>query len=190
MDYKLDQLSPQDLKNILLGKSSGKLPVVLNSGSHDNVLLLWSGHGSPGVLLWDDNSQSITGKYMSDLFKEMHSTGKYRKLFGVIEACYGGSVALCCEGIPDLLLMTAANDKETSKAESYASLWRTYLTNNFTSSMLAAISQKGDNKLSIRDLYNETFSKTMGSHVTLYNVKNFGNVFHNYVEDYMTIVNF
>ena len=189
IDYKLDLLTPSDFKNILLGNSSAKLPVVLNSGNQDNVLLIWSGHGSPGVLLWDENKLSITGKYMSDLFKEMHLTGKYRKMFGVIESCYGGSVALECEGIPNLLLMTAANDKETSKAESYSSMWGTYLTNSFTSSLLNAIQKKGDDRLSIKDLYSETFSNTMGSHVTLYNAENFGNVFRNYVDDYMTNFN-
>ena len=40
------------------------------------------------------------------------------------------------------------------------------------------------NSMSIKDLYSETFSMTMGSHVTLYNVGNFGNVYFNYVGDY------
>ena len=46
VDYKLDQITPFDLKNILSGKSSEKLPIVLETEDHDNVLLLWSGHGS------------------------------------------------------------------------------------------------------------------------------------------------
>ena len=69
-------------------------------------------------------------------------------------------------------------------------MWGTYLTNSFTSSVLNAIQKKGDNRLSIKDLYSETFSNTMGSHVTLYNVDNFGNVFQNYVDEYMTNFNF
>ena len=36
----------------------------------------------------------------------------------------------------------------------------------------------------IRDLYSESFSNTMGSHVTLYNMEYFGNIFFNYVNDY------
>ena len=188
VDYKLDQITPFDLKNILLGKSSEKLPVVLDADEHDNVLLLWSGHGSPGALDWNKNQKTINGNFMAGLFKEMHSAGKYRKLFGMIEACYAGSVATKCVGVPNLLLMTASNEQETSKAELYDSLWKTYLTNSFTLAALKALQGKNSNSLSIRDLYSETFSQTMGSHVTLYNTENFGNVFFNFVNDYF--VNF
>ena len=152
--------------------------------NQDNVLLIWSGHGAPGTLLWDENQKTITGDFMSDLFNEMYAAGKYRKLFGIIEACYAGSVAAKCVGVPNLLLMTAANDKETSKAELYTPLWGTYLTNSFSMATLQALQDKDYDSLSIRDLYSEAFSKTMGSHVTLYNMENFGNVFFNYVYDY------
>ena len=184
IDYKLNQITPFDLKNILLGKSSEKFPVVLDTKDHDNLLFVWSGHGSPGTLLWDENQKTITGDFMSGLFKEMYSAGKYRKLFGIIEACYAGSVAAECEGIPNLLLMTAANDKETSKAELYTPLWQTYLTNSFTLAAIQTLQGENLYSLSIRDLYSKTFSKTMGSHVTLYNIENFGNMFFNYVFDY------
>jgi hypothetical protein len=184
IDYLLEELTHTDLKNILLGKPTEECPVVLDSGSQDNVLFVWSGHGSPGVLHWNENRQNVTGKFLSEIFSEMYSSGRYRKLFGIIEACYGGSVASKCEGIPNLLMMTAANDKETSKAELYSSLWGTYLTNSFTSSVLNKISKSAYNSLSINDLYTAAFSNTMGSHVTLYNVEHFGNVFMNYVNDY------
>ena len=184
VDYRLDQIAPKDFNDIMLGKSSEKLPVVLNSDDDDNVLFIWSGHGVPGALLWDEDNRSVTGKFMSGLFNEMSSNGKYRKMFGIIEACYSGSVALECEGIPKLLLMTAANDKETSKAQLYSTLWDTYLTNSFTASLLNLVEKDNFNSMSIKDMYSETFSMTMGSHVTLYNVGNFGNVYFNYVGDY------
>ena len=85
--------------------------------------------------------------------------------------------------------MTAANDKETSKADLYAPLWGTYLTNSFTLATLQTLRNKSHNDLSIRDLYSECFSNTMGSHVTIYNIENFGNVFFNYVDDYFINVN-
>lgn len=184
IDYKLDQITPFDLKNILLGKSSEKLPEVLEADDHDNVLLIWSGHGAPGTLLWDENQKTVTGDFMSGMFNEMYSAGKYRKLFGMIEACYAGSVAAKCVGVPNALLMTAANDKETSKAELWASLWQTYLTNSFTMAAIQTLQGGNLYDLTIRDLYSETFSRTMGSHVTLYNVENFGNMFFNYVFEY------
>ena len=184
VDYILSHLTPQNLKDILLGKQTEKTPVVLDSDSQDNVLFVWSGHGSQDVLHWDENRQSITGKFLSEIFNELYCNGRYRKMLGVIEACYGGSVAMKCEGIPNLLLMTAANDKETSKAESYSSIWRTYLTNSFTSSVLNTIKNNSNQQLSLNKLYMEAFANTMGSHVTLYNVNNFGNVYFNYIQDY------
>ena len=184
IDYKLGEITPSDLKNILLGKSSKRLPVVLDAESHDNVILIWSGHGSPGRLLWNENQKTITGDFMSNLFNEMYSTGKYRKLFAIIEACYSGSVAAKCVGIPNLLLMTAANEKETSKAELYAPLWQTYLTNSFSMATLQRLENGDYYDLTIKELYSEAFSKTMGSHVTLYNMEHFGNIFFNYVDDY------
>lgn len=187
IDYKLGQITPKDFKDIMLGKSSERLPVVLDSENHDNVLFIWSGHGVPGTLLWDENRQIINGEFMSELFNEMYSNGKYRKMFGIFEACYSGSVALECEGIPKLLLMTATNDKETSKAQLYSTRWDTFLTNSFTSSLLDAIQKDHYGTMSIKDLYTETFSMTMGSHVTLYNVEKFGNVHFNYVSDYFSV---
>ena len=93
--------------------------------------------------------------------------------------------SMCPYGIqPNVLLMTAANDKETSKAELYAPLWGTYLTNSFTLAALQTLQSENSRSLSFRDLYSETFSKIMGSHVTLYNIENFGNMFFNYVSDY------
>lgn len=181
VDYTLDQLTPADFKNILLGKASEELPVVLDSDAGDNVLFILSGHGIPGVLEWDENKRTLTGAYMADIFNEMYENGRYRRLFCMIETCYSGSVAMECVGIPNLLLMTAANDKETSKAEIYDPVRRTYLTNSFSSSVLAVID---DMSLSMRDLYKEAFTMTMGSHVTYYNVEYYGNIFESYLYDY------
>ena len=186
VDYKLEEITPSDLKKILLGQKSEALPMVLESTEGDNVLLVWSGHGVPGTLLWDDNRAEVNSRYMSGLLRDMYSSGKYRKLFGIVEACYSGSVAQECVGVPKMLLMTATNDKETSKAELYASLWKTYLTNSFNSAVLHTLQTKGFYSLSIKDLYSETFSNTMGSHVTLYNMENFGNVFFNNVCEYFS----
>ena len=186
IDYRLDELTPSDLKKILLGQKSEKLPTVLDSTDGHNVLLVWSGHGVPGTLLWGENQKTINGRFMSELFREMYSAGKYRKMFGVIEACYSGSVAKECVGVPKLLLMTATNDKETSKAELYNTLWRTYLTNSFNAAVIKDLQERNIYTLSIKDLYSDVFSQTMGSHVTLYNTENFGNVFFNSVGDYFS----
>jgi glycosylphosphatidylinositol transamidase (GPIT) subunit GPI8 len=183
-DYKLDELSAEDLKSILLGQSSAKLPVVLDSDEQDNLLFIWSGHGLPQTLLWGENQKTIKSTFIKDLLQAMHDNGKYRKMLGLIEACYSGSIAMECVGIPKVLMMTATNDKETSKAENYDINWGTYLTNTFSSAVLNKVSKSIDT--SIKDLYTDVFSMTMGSHVTIYNEDYFGNVFYNFTDEYFS----
>lgn len=182
VDYKLSELTPQDFRNIMMGNSSEHLSEVLETSKQDNIFLFWSGHGRQGSLLWNKDEKTITGDFMSQLFKDMYSAGKYRNIFAMIETCYAGSVAKACEGIPGLLLMTAANDKETSKAEGYSSEMGTYLTNSFTDAVLNVISKSYP---SLASLYHETFRSTMGSHVMLYNVENFGNVYSHFITEFM-----
>lgn len=46
IDYKLGDLTLEDLKRILTGEPSEKYPVTLSSSENDNVLFFWSGHGT------------------------------------------------------------------------------------------------------------------------------------------------
>lgn len=186
IDYKLSSLTPQDFRDIMMGNTSEKLSETLETGKQDNIFIFWSGHGKQGSLVWDKNEKSVTGEFMSQLFKDMHSAGKFRNIFAMIETCYAGSVAKVCEGIPGLLLMTAANDKETSKAEGFSSVMGTYLTNSFTDAVLSAIAKSYP---SLASLYHEAFRSTMGSHVMLYNVDYFGNVYSHFTTEFMMDLN-
>ena len=53
-----------------------------------------------------------------------------------------------------------------------------------SSAAIQALNSENGHSMSIKDMYTETFSKTKGSHVTLYNIENFGNIFFNYIFDY------
>lgn len=182
VDYTLDQLSPQDFRDIMLGKSSERLPVVLTSDDTKNVLLFWSGHGKPGALTWDHDDKTVNGVFMRMMLEEMLAQNAYRKFCIFIEACYSGSVAQKCEGsLPRMLIMTAANEKETSKAEYYDPQWDTYLTNSFTSSIIQTIS---NSEPSLNTIYHEAFKMTVGSHVTMYNASLYGNTKTNYITEY------
>lgn len=179
VDYNLSKLTPKKLKEILLTS--------FDSTDEDNLLLFWSGHGKPGCLVWNGEDKTVTGEFLNGLISEMSEQKKFRQLLCIIEACYAGSVAKHCEGTPGVLLMTAANDMETSKAENYNSVWQTYLTNSFTSAVLSSLPEpESGNIISIHDLYSEAYKKTMGSHVTLYNAKHFGSLTENYFEDFYT----
>lgn len=183
IDYKLSDLTPEDFKNILLGKSSEKLPTVLETGIHDNILLFISGHGLDNILMWGDDNSTMNGNYVRGIFQEMHNLQRYRNILCVMETCYSGSVAKKCEGIPGILFMTAANEYESSKAIYFDNNRNTYLSNSFTTSFIRAIDD--DDNMSIRDFYYETYNMTMGSHVSLYNVENFDNLYTSNIYDFL-----
>lgn len=183
IDYKLSDLTPEDFKNILLGKSSEKLPTVLETGIHDNILLFISGHGLDNIMMWGDDNSTMNGNYVRGIFQEMHDLQRYRNILCVMETCYSGSVAKKCVGLPGILFMTAANEYESSKAIYFDNNRNTYLSNSFTTAFIRAIDD--DDNMTIRDFYYETYNMTMGSHVSLYNVENFDNLYRTYIVDFV-----
>lgn len=183
IDYKLTDLTYDSLINIMTGKNSDKLPVVLGSDSTDNVLFFWSGHGNPNTLYM--NETKFPANAVKRMLTEMHAKRKYRKLFFVIEACYSGSVAHACTGIPGMLFMTAANESETSKADIVDKELKTYLSNGFTRGFLEKI--RGDHKVNIYELYKHVATQTVGSHAKLYNIPNFGSVSETSMEEFLKI---
>ena len=177
IDYKLGDLSPEDLKQILTGEPSDAYPVTLGSSYNDNVLFFWSGHGTKKGWSWKE------AEYLSPEFaREMFSAMKFRKQFAIVETCYSGGVAQGCTGIPGLLMMTAANPYETSKADGLDEELLVYITNTFTSSILSWFDSKPNTV--IRDLYLHAFDKTNGSHVMIYNSDYYGNLYLNDMSEY------
>ena len=177
IDYKLGDLSPEDLKQILTGEPSEAYPVTLGSSYNDNVLFFWSGHGTKKGWSWKET------EYLSPEFaREMFSAMKFRKQFAIVETCYSGGVAQGCTGIPGLLMMTAANPYETSKADGLDEELLVYITNTFTSSILSWLDNNPHTV--IRDLYLHAFDKTNGSHVMVYNAENYGNLYLNDMSEY------
>lgn len=177
VDYKLSDLTPEDFKNILLGKASEDLPTVLKTGYDDNVMLFISGHGIDDHLIWNDDQSTMNGNFVRGIFQDMYDNQRYRNIFCVMETCYSGSVAKKCVGIPGILFMTAANEFESSKAIFFDNIRNTYLSNSFTSSFIKALDD--DYNFTFRDFYYETYNMTMGSHVSVYNQKNFGDLYTN-----------
>ena len=177
IDYRLDELTLADLKSILTSEPSAEYPVTLGSTKNDNVLFFWSGHGSQYGWEWR-NTETLTAEYVREMFSAM----QYRKMFAIIETCYSGAVAQGCNGIPGLLLMTAANPYEPSKADGYDDELQVYLSNSFSSSILSHFDRNP--KSMIYDLYLHAFDKTLGSHVTVYNAGNYGNLYLNSISEY------
>lgn len=177
IDYKLGDLTLDNLKQILTGEPSKTYPVTLGSSANDNVLFFWSGHGTQMGWTWKD-TEDLDANFARQMFADM----KFRKMFAIIETCYSGGVAQGCTGIPGLLMMTAANPYETSKADAFDNELQVYLSNTFTSSILSQIERNP--KSVIYDLYLHAFDKTNGSHVMVYNPDYYGSLYLNDMSEY------
>ena len=100
------------------------------------------GHGVPDALVFGDIF--LTSSWVRRALETMHENGKYRKLFCLIETCFAGSVAEECSGIPGVLLYTATNPNETSKAENFDSELNVYLSDRFSAAFRAAVAERED----------------------------------------------
>lgn len=178
IDYRLSELTPEKMMSLLLGEGEPSL----QSGSEDNVLFFWSGHGEVGEWLWGDND-AVPASLVSATFRQMAEEGRFRKLLCFVETCYSGSVAKACEGIPGLLMFTAANDKETSKADSFNNDLGVWMTNRFTSVLLEQTGENPD--IPLRELYLAMFHQTLGSHVSVYNSDCYGNIYRNTMGEFL-----
>lgn len=84
-----------------------------------------------------------------------------------IETCFSGQWGEALMGQPDVLVLTAANAQESSKADVHDRDLGVYLSNAFARTFRRLIG--GNNEISIYDLYRELYRTTKGSHVTIYN---------------------
>lgn len=181
IDYRMSDLYPADLTYIFTGNATLRVPTVLQSTPNDNVLVFWSGHGDDGLLNYGEND--LYAESIRNILLQMQAEGKYRKLLFVVEACYAGSVAEVCRGIKGALFITASNNAETSKADMYDSNLQVYLSNGFTRAFQTKITGQPD--VTFRDLFYFVATQTVGSHASMYNQENFGNVFTSSMGEFM-----
>ena len=189
IDYHFSDLnSPDDLADILLGHESDRLPHVIHPTASSNVFFFWSGHGSNnGGPLWGDEStrEVFSANRICRIVEQMQQPRQYRRMMMAIETCYSGIWGEALIGQPDVLLFTAASAAETSKADvdSFDADLHTYLSNAFTRSFCKAVNQNPS--LSLRDLYYSLARSTCGSHVSLYNIEQYGSVYRNTMTDFL-----
>ena len=179
IDYKLSDLSPDDIGAILQGKQSERLPQVIGADDNDNVFVFWSSHGSSSKELDFGGSQSVSYEQM----KSYLSGTPHRKLLFAIEACYSGGLGKSCEGLPGMLFITAASPDEPSRASEWSSQLSIYRSNGFTRGFQEAIAS--DASISLRDLYYHLAQSTSGSHVKVYNAPFYGSVYDNTMGEFL-----
>lgn len=177
VDYKIGDIKISDLKPILTGQKSEKHPEVITPDEHDNVVVFWCGHGSKNRLAWGSD-EVVHGYQIADLIQSMI----YRKMLWSMDACYSGTIGKACIGIPGLLVITSANAYEPSKADMKDPDMGIWLSNGFTREFQETVDAKPD--IILRDLYYELARNTVGSHTTVYNVENYGNMYKESMNEY------
>ena len=179
-DYKISQLTPEDLGNILSGTVTERTPEVVHGSKNTNVLFFWSGHGlDDNLMAWADDS--VTSGQIRSMLEGAQEN--YRKLLFVMEACYSGSVGEYCTGFPGLLTLTACSPGEKSHADVLEG--PTYLSNAFTRIFREEVEKDPD--ISIYELYTELARHTTASHAMMYNYDWYGSVSNNTLAEYFKL---
>lgn len=196
VDYRFSDRRREDIADILMGKASSRLPHVIRPDSASNVFIFWSGHGgsSEGPLWGNEDAGEYFGienirnaiTRMSATISD-HGPGNaqprmYRRMMLAVEACYSGKWGEALTGLPDVLVLTAANANETSKADVFDQQLGVYLSNAFSRTFRQHVGMRPD--VTIYDLYRELYRTTTGSHVSVYNNQQYGSVYTETMADY------
>lgn len=108
IDYRGDDVNPQNFINVLTGQGSGK---VLKSTADDNVFVFFSDHGAPGLISFP--SDAMHHSDLQGALQTMSDTKMFNKLAIFIEACESGSMFDKMQ-IPGVYALTAAGTDEPS----------------------------------------------------------------------------
>ena len=179
VDYHISDLKPEDLKEILSGHSSARLPEVIKSDSDDNVFVFWSGHGGRGYLKYGKTFFSDLD--MDECLTAMEKEGRFRQALWFIETCYSGSVAKMADKHSHTIIFTAAGEDETSKADEYNRNWKVWMSNRFSATLQDCMKSEPD--MPLRDLYYRLFQSTVGSHVHVYGIEGYGSLYKHSLEE-------
>lgn len=182
VDYHLSDISVSDFYDIMSGKRSDRLKEVIAPGVNDNVMMFWCGHGSRNTLMWGSEAY-VHGDDMKSLVSRLNAESRYRKLMFVLDACYSGTIGEACEGIPGVLVFTAAHSNESSKADVFDRDLNVWLSNGFTRTFRDEVTANPD--ITLRELYYKTVRGTKGSHPRIYNASNYGNMYHETLREFL-----
>lgn len=179
VDYYSDTLTISDVKDIMLGRSSEHLPVVLDTDDQSNVLVFWSGHGclkytrkSDGFI-WRDREIFSDSDFRQTL-ESMSSEGRYRKMLMLLEPCYSRVMAVQANNIPGILSFASAAANESSFADFHSAELGTWMSDRFSNNLVNTLSEKPNQ--TYKELYEYLYTHTLGSHVYVENSYLFGNL--------------
>lgn len=183
IDYRNADLMPQDIVNILQGTPTSNTPVVLPGDPGHNVFLFWSGHGrsvaTSGVneMAWRDQpvGSGMTASLLAQTLSDAASQGRFRQMLVCLEPCYSSNIGSALEGIPGLLAICAAGPYEQSFADSWSNELGVWMCDRFSRNLVGHATSYPQG--TYRDLYIYCAQHTLGSHVSIFNHTNFGNLY-------------
>lgn len=179
IDYNSADLTAADVADILAGRKSDRLPIVVPQGEGHNVLFYWSGHGrsasrgGANEFCWRNTSYG--NGFSADLLRQTAEQMQFRKLLVVAEPCYGECVIRAVDGIPGVLAMSGANSQEQSWADCWNDQAKVWMCDRFSQNLVNCLSANPDT--SFRDLFLYCAQHTLGSHARIVNAAQFGNLY-------------
>ena len=183
VDYDAATLTAADIADILLGRQSSRLPVVLPREVGQNVFFYWSGHGrstehgGSNEFEWRDApaGQGFTADLLRQTANEMLTQGYCSKMLVVAEPCYGEVVIRSVFGIQGVLAITGASATEQSWSDNWRDPGLFWMCDRFSQNFVNGFTANPD--INYRDLYLYCSQHTLGSHVKIVNAAHFGNLY-------------
>lgn len=181
VDYELASVRAPDILDILAGKRSARLPIVVDSTSGDDIYVYFSGHGSDQGMFIGANqaadrvgpSSFVSPEDLAATITGMDSENRYRRVLVAVEMCEAGAMGRALTA-PHALVIGAANDYENSVATNWSPKHNAWLGDQFSVALTAQIEL--DPSGSLGELYRETYLGVAGSHVSVANATNFSNL--------------
>lgn len=112
IDYKGDDVTPENYLKVLKGEKTATTPKVLKSTEKDKVFLIFFDHGAPGLIAFPN--EYLYAKDLIPALKYMHEHKMYSKLMYYLEACESGSMFVDLPKDIGIYAVTAANASESS----------------------------------------------------------------------------
>lgn len=192
VDYSSDTLSVSDIKDIMMGRRSHHLPVVLDTDEQSNVLVFWSGHGclkytrKTNGFIWR-GSEVFSDSDLRQTLESMSTQGRYRKMLMLLEPCYSRTMAVQANNIPGILSIASAAENESSFADFHSAELGTWMSDRFSNNLVNTLSEKPDQ--TYKELYEYLYTHTLGSHVYVENSYWFGNLCKSSVGEFIMNAN-
>lgn len=124
IDLTTGALTGDELLAILGGRSSPRIPDVIESGPHDDVYVFVAGHADERGLQLD--GATLTAPRLLAQLEEMQRDHRFRHLVVALEACNGGGFDGQLD-LPGVAVITAARVDQASYATGYdehGDVWR------------------------------------------------------------------